>query len=198
MLEVILHFLDDNRYYEHIGKTDVNITEEIPFDLPNKWCWVRLGTVGTWGAGATPSRNIPDYYGGNIPWLKTGELNNDVVYDSEEKITEKALKNCSLRYNKKGDILIAMYGATIGKLAIAGVNLTTNQACCACTPFNGIYNLYLFDFLRASKWKLIELGKGGAQPNISKEKIVNFLFPLPPFNEQKRIVDKINKIFAQL
>ena len=95
------------------------------------------------------------------------------------------MQECSLRFNHVGDVLIAMYGATIGKLGIAAVNLTTNQACCACTPHNGIYNLYLFYFLQAAKERLIKLGMGGAQPNISKDKIINYAMPLPPLAEQK-------------
>ena len=160
----------------------------MPFEIPNSWCWARLGSIGDWGAGATPARTNSQYYGGNIPWLKTGELNNDTVYDSEEHITDEALKNCSLRYCYIGDVLIAMYGATIGKLAIAGVPLTTNQACCACTPYEGINNLYLFYFLMEEKYNFTQMGFGGVQPNISKDKIIKHLFPIPPYEEQKRIV----------
>ena len=179
---------DDNCYYEKFDTNEPVRLDNLPFDIPDSWCWARLGTIGDWGAGATPARTNSQYYGGNIPWLKTGELNNDTVYDSEEHITDDALKNCSLRYCQIGDILIAMYGATIGKLAIAGVPLTTNQACCACTPYEGIYNLYLFYFLMEEKDNFTQMGFGGAQPNISKEKIVKHLFPVPPYEEQKRIV----------
>lgn len=179
---------DDNCYYEKVGTNEPVCLDNLPFDIPDSWCWARLGTIGDWGAGATPARTNSQYYDGNIPWLKTGELNNDTVYDSEEHITDDALKNCSLRYCQIGDILIAMYGATIGKLAIAGVPLTTNQACCACTPYEGIYNLYLFYFLMEEKDNFTQMGFGGAQPNISKEKIVKHLFPVPPYEEQKRIV----------
>ena len=110
------------------------IDEEIPFEIPQGWEWSRMGSIGDWGAGATPAKGNTSYYGGNILWLRTGELNNSIVNDTEIKITDKALKECSLRMNKAGDVLIAMYGATIGKVAIAGCELTTNQACCACTP----------------------------------------------------------------
>ena len=179
---------DDNCYYEKIGINEPNRLEDLPFDIPDSWCWARLGNIGDWGAGATPARTNSRYYGGNIPWLKTGELNNDVIYDSEEHVTDEALQSCSLRSCSIGDILIAMYGATIGKLAIAGAPLTTNQACCACTPYKGIYNLYLFYFLMEEKDNFTHMGFGGAQPNISKEKIIKHLFPVPPYEEQKRIV----------
>ena len=188
---------DDNKYYEQIGKKCLDITEQIPFEIPNSWTWARMGQVGDWGAGSTPQRGNQDYYGGNILWLKTGELNNDIVYDTEEKITQRAFQDCSLRMNKLGDVLIAMYGATIGKLAIVGKELTTNQACCGCTPYI-VYNWFLFYFLMASRDSFIKKGEGGAQPNISRVKLVEHLIPLPPLNEQKRIVKRIETLFEQL
>ena len=161
---------DDNKYYEQIGKKCLDITEQIPFEIPNSWTWARMGQIGDWGAGSTPQRSNQDYYGGNILWLKTGELNNGAIYDTEEKITQRAFQECSLRMNKIGDVLIAMYGATIGKLAIVGKELTTNQACCGCTPYV-VYNWFLFYFLMASRDTFIKKGEGGAQPNISRVKL---------------------------
>ena len=188
----IIYRGEDNSYYEKILATgEVKcIDEEVPFEIPQGWEWCRMGCIGDWGAGATPAKGNPNYYGGSILWLRTGELNNGIVYDSEIKITDKALQECSLRMNKIGDVLIAMYGATIGKVAIVGKELTTNQACCACTPF-GIYNYYLFFFLMGSQIDFIKKGEGGAQPNISREKLVSHLMPIPPLAEQYRIVEKI-------
>jgi len=186
-----------NSHYEKILATgEIKcIDDEIPFEIPNTWQWTRMGNVGSWGAGSTPQRGNHEYYNnGTVLWLKTGELNNDVVYDTSEKITEKALKECSLRLNKIGDVLIAMYGATIGKIAIVGKEMTTNQACCGCSPYNGLYNRYLFFYLMANKTTFIKQGEGGAQPNISRDKLVNFLIPIPPLNEQKRIAQKIEEI----
>ena len=188
---------DDNKYYEQIGKKCLDITEQITFEIPSSWTWTRMGQIGDWGAGSTPQRNNPNYYNGDILWLKTGELNNNIVYDTEEKITQRAFHDCSLRINKIGDVLIAMYGATIGKLAIVGKELTTNQACCGCTPYF-IYNWFLFYFLMASRDTFIKKGEGGAQPNISRVKLVEHLIPLPPLNEQKRIVERIETLFEQL
>ena len=170
--------------------------EEKPFDIPDNWVWVRLGDIGDWGSGATPSKGKPDYYDkGNIPWIRTGELNNSIVNNSEIKITDKALKECSLRMCKTGDVLIAMYGATIGKVAILNIPATTNQACCACTPIF-VFNWFLLYFLMANKKAFTEMSEGGAQPNISKEKILRTCFPLPPLAEQHRIVSKIENLFA--
>ena len=188
---------DDNKYYEQVNKKCLDITEQIPFEIPENWVWVRMGQIGNWGAGSTPQRGDANYYNGKILWLKTGELNNGIVYDTEEKVTQKAFQDCSLRMNKIGDVLIAMYGATIGKLAIVGKDLTTNQACCGCTPYL-IYNWYLFYFLMASRDSFIKKGEGGAQPNISRVKLVEHLIPLPPLKEQHRIVAQIEKLFEQL
>ena len=188
---------DDNKYYEQVNKKCLDITEQIPFEIPENWVWVRMGQIGNWGAGSTPQRGDANYYNGKILWLKTGELNNGIVYDTEEKVTQKAFQDCSLRMNKIGDVLIAMYGATIGKLAIVGKELTTNQACCGCTPYL-IYNWYLFYFLMASRDSFIKKGEGGAQPNISRVKLVEHLIPLPLLKEQYRIVTQIEKLFEQL
>ena len=167
---------------------------EKPFEIPESWKWVRLGEIGSWASGATPSRSNPDYYNGTIPWLKTGDLNDSYITDTSEYITELALSKTSVRLNPIGSVLIAMYGATIGKIAILKTAVTTNQACCACIAYNGIYNKYLFYFLLAYRKNFIKMGAGGAQPNISKEKIVNTIFPFPPLPEQKRIVAKIEEI----
>ncbi len=172
--------------------------DEKPFEIPESWEWSKLGWIGNWGAGATPAKGNPEFYNnGTIPWIRTGELNNGYVYDSEIKVTPKALEKCSLRMCSVGDVLIAMYGATIGKVAIAGIELTTNQACCACTPYF-IFNKYLLYYLMASKKTFIEMGAGGAQPNISREKIVDFPFPLPPLAEQHRIVAKIEELLPKV
>ena len=183
----------DNLPYEKIGKNEpVCIADEVPFEIPESWEWVRLGSIGDWGSGATPSRTTPEYYNGNIPWLKTGDLNDGYITHIPETITERALLETSVRLNPIGSVLIAMYGATIGKLGILQTPATTNQACCACIPFTGIYNEFLFYFLMSQKLAFIKRGEGGAQPNISKEKIVATLMPLPPKAEQKRIVEKLH------
>lgn len=170
------------------------IDDEIPFDIPESWKWVKVGNVGSWSAGATPPRTNPAYYGGSIPWLKTGDLNDGFVKEVPEYITDLALEKTSVRLNPIGSVLMAMYGATIGKLGILEIPVTTNQACCACIPYAGMYNKYLFYYLMSMRKTYIGMAEGGAQPNISKEKIVNSLIPLPPAEEQKRIVAKIEEL----
>ena len=186
---------EDNIPYEKVGKNEpVSIADEVPFEIPESWEWVRLGNIGDWGSGATPSRTKPEYYGGNIPWLKTGDLNDGYVDEVPEYISELALEQTSVRLNPAGSVLIAMYGATIGKLGINTFPLTTNQACCACFPLGGFSNEYLFYFLMSQKVNFIKQGEGGAQPNISKEKIVKTLMPVPPIEEQVRIIGKIKEL----
>ena len=184
----------DNSYYEKIGNDVTCIDDEIPFDIPPTWNWCRLGTIGDWAAGATPNRKNSEYFIGNIPWLKTGDLNDNYITYIPEHISEKALQHSSLRLNPTGSVLIAMYGATIGKLGILTFPATTNQACCACLPFDGIDNKYLFYYLMSQKSNFIYSGVGGAQSNISKEKIISTLFPLPPKEEQHMILSQIEKL----
>ena len=180
--------------YEKVRKNEpVCIADEVPFEISESWEWVRLGSIGDWGSGATPSRSIPEYYGGDIPWLKTGDLNDGYIECIPENISRLALEKTSVRLNPTGSVLIAMYGATIGKVGILTFPATTNQACCACLPIE-IYNEYLFYFLMSQKVSFVKRGEGGAQPNISKEKIIATLMPLPPLAEQYRIVAKIKGV----
>lgn len=173
-------------------------SEKLPFEIPTGWGWTTLGEVGSWQSGGTPSRSNKSYYGGDIPWLKTGDLNDGLILEIPENITEEAVMNSSAKLNPSGSVLIAMYGATIGKLGILTFPATTNQACCACIEFNAITRLYLFYFLLSQRNILISKGGGGAQPNISKEIITNTFIPVPPLPEQQRIVSKIEELFSIL
>ncbi|MBR1646245.1 MAG: restriction endonuclease subunit S [Selenomonadaceae bacterium] len=169
--------------------------DEIPFDLPANWCWCRLGDIGTWGAGATPLKGNPAFYeNATIPWLVTGDLNDGLITNVPGKISALALEKTSVKLNPVNSVLVAMYGATIGKIGLLTFPATTNQACCACQTFTGIKPWYLMYFLKFQRREFIKQGVGGAQPNISKEKIVNTLFPLPPLAEQLRIVERLDEL----
>ena len=174
--------------------SDTSHYENVPFEVPESWCWTTLGEIGNWQAGATPSRMRKDYYGGNIPWLKTGDLTDGYIYEIPETITDKALEETSVKLNPTGSVLIAMYGATIGKIGILTFPATTNQACCACVDYKAVTPKYLFNFLLSHKEEFVKMGGGGAQPNISKEKIISTLIPIPPIAEQNRIADEIERL----
>lgn len=138
------------------------------------------------------------FYTGHIPWIKTGELENNFIYDTIEKITDDAIKKSSAKLFPINTIVIAMYAATIGKVGIMGVESSTNQAC-ACGIYSEALNyMFLFYFALSQKENFIKVGKGGAQPNISQEIIKTHAFPLPPLAEQQRIVDRIESLFDQL
>ena len=187
-------FRRDNSHYEKLDGVEHCIDDELPFEIPETWVWIRLGSIGDWGSGATPSRTHPEYYDGSIPWLKTGDLTDSYITDIPEGISQLALEKTSVRLNESGSVLMAMYGATIGKLGILTYPATTNQACCACKPVYGVETLFLFFFLMSQRTAFIKRGEGGAQPNISKEKIVTTLMPLPPLAEQHRIVQRIEEL----
>ena len=182
---------------ERLQAALVPVSEQ-PYPVPENWCWTRMENIAQWGSGGTPSRKIPEYYNGDIPWIKTGELNDDYIFETEEHITEEAISHSSAKLFPVNTVAIAMYGATIGKVGILGVAATTNQAC-ACGVSNSLANYkYLFYYARSQKDNFIKKGKGGAQPNISQEIIKSHEFPLPPLSEQHRIVDRIESLFAKL
>lgn len=119
-------------------------------------------------------------------------MNNGYIIDIPEYITEKALNETAVKLIPSGTVLIAMYGATIGKVGITTCEATTNQACCACCYPCGVLPEYLFYYLQAQKENFINMAEGGAQPNISKEKISGTLIAVPPYEQQTRIINIIN------
>ncbi|WP_432414215.1 restriction endonuclease subunit S [Bacillus altitudinis] len=167
-------------------------------EVPANWIWVKSEFVAKWGSGGTPSRKNSEYYNGNIPWLKTGELRDTVILDSEEKITEEGLKKSSAKLFPKDSVAIAMYGATIGKLGILGIDAATNQACAVGVPYALTDKKFMFYYFLTQRKNLIDKGKGGAQPNISQTIIKEFPYILPPINEQNRIADKVENLLNKI
>ena len=168
-------------------------------ELPNGWTETTLGEVANWGSGGTPSRSESSFYGGKIPWIKSGELNSRFVTTAEEYITDAALKGSSAKLFPAGSVAIAMYGATIGKTAILGIDAATNQACAVGAPLEGLIGKeLLYRLLQNEKKTFIAKGKGGAQPNISQALIKAHVIGLPPLAEQARIVQKLDEVLAQV
>lgn len=178
-------------YADHVKKSDISvILAEIVFQhLKSEYKTVKLSEVVDTSSGGTPSRTNPQYYGGEIPWLKSGELNDSIITSSEEFISEEGLKNSSAKIFPKGSLLVAMYGATAGKTGILGIDASTNQAVCSVTPKDtSISTDFLFWFFRAHRFHFIDISRGGAQPNISQGVINKTLFPIVPKDTQEEIV----------
>jgi type I restriction enzyme, S subunit len=165
-------------------------------EMPEGWVQTTLGEIAEWGSGGTPSRSYSDYYNGTIPWVKTGELGQGIIFETSEKLTEVGLANSTAKIFPKNSVVIAMYGATIGKTAILGIDAATNQACAVGMPYGGFVNIeFLYFYLTSQKEEFIKVGQGGAQPNISQTVIKNWIISLPPLHEQKRIADKLEEVF---
>ena len=165
---------------------------------PIAWKFVRLGDIAQTTSGGTPRRDKPHYYGGTIPWVKSGELGDRVVYETSEALTEEGLASSNAKIFPKGTLCIALYGATVGKLGILGIDAATNQAVCAVFPTDELDTRYLYRFFEGKRRELIEQGKGGAQSNISQGIIRDTILPVPPLDEQRRIVAEIEKQFTRL
>lgn len=156
--------------------------------LPIDWELLKLKWISKKiTSGGTPNRGDERYYDGNIPWITTGELNDDYINDANEYITYEGLSNSSAKVFKSGTVLIAMYGATVGKLGILDIDASTNQACCAIIPSEKIESKYLFYLLMSARQHLISQGYGGGQPNISQDIVKNVFVPVIDKKEQINI-----------
>lgn len=164
---------------------------------PISWAATQLGEVAIWSSGGTPSRTNSSFYSGAIPWFKTGELGPRTLREAEEHISESAIRSSSAKIFPKGSVVLAMYGATIGKVSILGVEAATNQACAVGIP-DAVSSIFLYFFLLSQTQAFIDAGKGGAQPNISQGIVKSWPILLPPLDEQIRIVDKLEELLSDL
>ena len=155
-----------------------------------------MGQAFEWGSGGTPQSTNEAFYGGDIPWLIIGDLRDKVVGGSQRTITQAGLEQSSAKWVEPGSVLIAMYGS-IGKLGIANVELTTNQAIAFTNP-RPQEARYLFYYLLRHRPDLAKLGKGGTQQNISQTVIKSFPFVVAPLAEQRRIASAIEEQFTLL
>ena len=164
------------------------------------WICKKIKDCCKLGSGGTPSRKNPDFYTGNIPWIKTGEIGWNNIYDSEEQITQNAITNSSAKCYAPGAVLVAMYGmgATRGKAGILCVRAATNQAICVLEPKKDIiYNRYLLYYFMRNYWDIREKSVGGNQLNLSAAIIKELYIDIPPLNEQKEIVRILDRLFAK-
>ena len=177
-----------------IGHSEFKKTEV--GEIPVEWEVKSILSVSNTMSGGTPNRSKKHYYiDGNISWVKTGELGAKYIHDTEEKITELAINESSAKLVPSYSVIIAMYGATIGKLSININEVTTNQACCSIICDKDILSYeYLYYYLDFNKDKLIALGAGGAQPNISQQIIRDFKITVPNVNEQEIIIQILSAI----
>ncbi|KQO18073.1 restriction endonuclease subunit S [Paenibacillus sp. Leaf72] len=164
-----------------------------------EWVKKKIREIGDTSSGGTPSRSIPTYFNGNIPWVTTSELNDNYIRSTAEKITVDALNNSSAKLFPKGTVLMAMYGATIGKLGILDVDATTNQACCALFFNKDIDSKFMYFLLHYLRAEIIELGSGAGQPNISQTIIRNLTFTIPQtLTEQTAIASILSDIDMEI
>ncbi len=166
-------------------------------ELAEGWALTRSEDVGKWSTGGTPSRKVNRYFGGAIPYVKSGDLRDGPITETEESITAEGLENSAAKMLPVGTVSIALYGATIGKLGILHIEAATNQACANCqVDERAIERQYLFYYLLHERKALIEAGQGGAQPNLTNAIVRNWPLLLPPLAEQKRIVAKVEELLS--
>ncbi|MGE4511670.1 MAG: restriction endonuclease subunit S [Sulfurimonadaceae bacterium] len=168
-------------------------------ELEEKYEVQLLGNLTKTTSGGTPKRNEKSYWGGNIGWLKSGELNDGYITEVEEFITEDGLNKSSAKLFPIGTLLIAMYGATVGRLGILEIETTTNQAVCGIlNDKNQFETLYMFYFLKKIREKMLKDSFGGAQPNISQTYIKELEVPLPPLNIQQKVVKYLDEVSEKI
>lgn len=161
------------------------------------WEVKKLGDLCVTSSGGTPSRTHNEYYeGGNIPWLRSGEVSQGFIYETELYITEQGMKNSSAKLFPIDTVAVAMYGATVGQVGILKAEMTTNQAICGIFPNDHFSPIFLLYFLRGMQPVYLKNAAGGAQPNISQGVIKNTNLPLVPLSLQQEFAAKIEAIEA--
>ena len=147
------------------------------------------------GSGSTPDSNVESYYDENgYNWLQTGDLNDGIISSTSKKITDSAIQRYStLKTYKKGSLVVAMYGATIGKVGLLDIDTTTNQACCVMSEPKEIDAKFMFYWFLSNKEFIISRATGGGQPNIGQDTIKFFEIEHPNLDEQQKIVSYLDK-----
>ena len=174
----------------------VSVSRLIFENLKEKAPIKRIDEIAKTTNGGTPLRNTPEFWDGEIPWLNSGQLKDGVIKSYDQTITEQGLKKSSAKKFPQGTLLVAMYGATVGKVGIIDFESATNQAVCAIFPDQKILRDYLYWFLRQKRFDYLNESFGGAQPNISQKVIKVTEVPVPDLEIQEEIVTCLNEIEA--
>lgn len=159
-----------------------------PFAHQSPYPLLKLGELASTSSGGTPRRVVGSYFGGSIPWVKSGELSNPLVESTEEFLTEEGLDNSSAKILNPGVVLLAMYGATAGAVSILGISASTNQAICAIDAHDRLDSIYLAGYLRLITPALLAKRIGGAQPNLTQDIIRSILIAVPDLDSQRSYV----------
>ncbi|QFI55704.1 MULTISPECIES: restriction endonuclease subunit S [Aeromonas] len=177
---------------QYPGHENANVKDGIP----EGWTHGNVNDFYETASGGTPSRKNPDYFTGDINWVKTQELLDGYIFETDEKITEQAISESSAKIFPENTVLVAMYGATIGRLGILAKPSSTNQACCALiTKHKDSNPFFAYLFLAENKQGLINLAQGAAQNNISQQVIRNYPMVLPAKNIMDAFVERVEPIF---
>lgn len=169
--------------------------------VKHKYPIAKIQNICKIGSGGTPSRSIKEYYAGDIPWVKTTEVRNNIIFDTEEKINQKAIENSSAKIFPKNSLVMAMYGQglTRGRISKLGIDASTNQACAVFFDFKDNINIdYVWFYLMSEYDNLRSLSSGNTQPNLNAEKIKTYQLPLPPLEIQNRIATHITHLKEQI
>lgn len=163
--------------------------------VPLSWRAEKLAMCFAVGSGTTPPSGRTELYGGSVPWVNTGELRERTIWSTERTLTERALREFpALRTYPAGSVVVAMYGATIGRVATLGVDATVNQACCVLHCPTTISAEFAFYWLWAHRVEIADLGAGGGQPNISQDTIRMLRIPAPDLGSQSAIVSALDAL----
>jgi len=168
--------------------------------IPVGWGTDTIGNIAKFSSGGTPDRQNAGYWNGDVPWVKTGEINYKLICDTEEKITEAGVRGSSAKMIPSGAILMAMYGQGItrGKVAKLGIDATVNQACLAMITNSRVNNDFLYYFLSREYQNLRSLVQEGAQKNLSSGIVKEILLPIPPIEEQIAIVGALHSVDVKI
>jgi len=169
-------------------------------DVPAHWeVWKIAHIFRQIGSGTTPPTNNQEYYDGSISWVTTSELRDDIIQDTLKKVSEDAVREfAALRIYPPETLLIALYGATIGRIGLLKIEASTNQACCALASPRNMLPWFSFYCLLAGRGWLMSMAYGGGQPNVSQGIVRNFKLPLPPLSEQRAIVELLDRETAHI